>query len=363
MTAVNSSRVLFDAYWWISGPTSLRNVVRSVVSAWSAQYPEDELTLSIRAHEADDLRAQLASADIRAEILTVPRSARFHALGARSLGRLSDGFDAVITQNFAARTRGARSSVLVHDAMFVEHPEWFSFPERVYLSRLRPTLRDADVIFTTSQTESDRVARVWPEVADRVLPVGLAVPEDLSRAAAPPTGRDRRSAVHPRGRAPEHPQEPAPADRCGPRGSRARRISDRRRGRSRRARCGPRRLGAQRDRVRFLERVGDPELNWLYANCAVFAFPSLDEGFGLPLIEARAVGARIAASDIPVFRELGPADAWFDPLDTRAIASGLRAALAAPRPGRIVGDRWADVVGRMRPAALGPVPADVSARG
>ncbi|MDE2604328.1 MAG: glycosyltransferase family 4 protein [Burkholderiales bacterium] len=48
----------------------------------------------------------------------------------------------------------------------------------------------------------------------------------------------------------------------------------------------------------------DAELNHLYSACRALVFPSLAEGFGLPLVEARTRGALVIASDIPVFREL-----------------------------------------------------------
>lgn len=50
--------------------------------------------------------------------------------------------------------------------------------------------------------------------------------------------------------------------------------------------------------------ASDGELNHVYAACRALVFPSLAEGFGLPLVEARTRGALVIASDIPVFREL-----------------------------------------------------------
>lgn len=58
------------------------------------------------------------------------------------------------------------------------------------------------------------------------------------------------------------------------------------------------------DAVRSLGFVTDLELSHLYASCSLFCFPSLDEGFGIPPLEATAMGAKVLISDIPVHREL-----------------------------------------------------------
>ena len=43
----------------------------------------------------------------------------------------------------------------------------------------------------------------------------------------------------------------------------------------------------------------------LYSGAEVFVFPSLYEGFGMPVLEARACGTRVVATDIPEIREAG----------------------------------------------------------
>ena len=65
----------------------------------------------------------------------------------------------------------------------------------------------------------------------------------------------------------------------------------------------PRKFGVE-DRVKFLGRVEDADLPALYSSAAVFAFPSLFEGFGLPILEAMACGCPVVASDIGAHREI-----------------------------------------------------------
>jgi glycosyltransferase involved in cell wall biosynthesis len=57
--------------------------------------------------------------------------------------------------------------------------------------------------------------------------------------------------------------------------------------------------------VRLLPKVSDEVLRDLYRGALAFVYPSLKEGFGIPILEAMAAGCPVAASDIPVFREIG----------------------------------------------------------
>ena len=86
------------------------------------------------------------------------------------------------------------------------------------------------------------------------------------------------------------------------------------------------RLGVD-SRIRFLGFVSDAELEglWRVADCA--AFPTLGEGFGIPVLEALARGVPVAASDLAVLREVGGKNPhYFDPHD---LADATRAIIAA----------------------------------
>lgn len=60
----------------------------------------------------------------------------------------------------------------------------------------------------------------------------------------------------------------------------------------------------EKDGIIFLESPNDELLNVLYKKCSLFLFPSIHEGFGLPLLEAMLEQKVCIASDIPVFREI-----------------------------------------------------------
>jgi glycosyltransferase involved in cell wall biosynthesis len=91
------------------------------------------------------------------------------------------------------------------------------------------------------------------------------------------------------------------------------------------------------DDVRFLGWVSAPELEGLYRAAAAFVFPSLAEGFGLPLLEAMARGVPVACSDRPVLAEVaGDAALRFDPESELAIAEAITRLLSdAPLAARL----------------------------
>ena len=76
----------------------------------------------------------------------------------------------------------------------------------------------------------------------------------------------------------------------------------------------------QRDVV-LLGYVSDEALCSLYAACKLFVFPSLDEGFGLPVLEAMRCGAPVIASNQSSIPEVvGLDEALFDPTDVEALS-------------------------------------------
>jgi glycosyltransferase involved in cell wall biosynthesis len=71
--------------------------------------------------------------------------------------------------------------------------------------------------------------------------------------------------------------------------------------------------------------VSPADLAAWYRKSMIFAFPSLDEGFGMPILEAMAAGAPVITSNRSALPEVaGDAALLVDPEDTAALASALR---------------------------------------
>ncbi len=81
-------------------------------------------------------------------------------------------------------------------------------------------------------------------------------------------------------------------------------------------------------RAHTLGFVSDAALAELYRRCAVFCYPSLGEGFGLPVLEAMSAGAPTVTSNLSSLPEVGgDAAVYVDPRDTASIAAGIERVL------------------------------------
>jgi glycosyltransferase involved in cell wall biosynthesis len=73
-----------------------------------------------------------------------------------------------------------------------------------------------------------------------------------------------------------------------------------------------------------LTGLDDEAVRAAYASCDLLLFPSLKEGFGLPIIEAQAVGRPVVTSTVPPLPEVaGEAACLVDPYDVESIRSGV----------------------------------------
>ena len=65
------------------------------------------------------------------------------------------------------------------------------------------------------------------------------------------------------------------------------------------------------ERVIFLGKVSEGEKKWLYQHCYAFTFPSISEGFGLPVLEAMTYGKPVFLSKMTSLPEIGGAEAYY----------------------------------------------------
>jgi glycosyltransferase involved in cell wall biosynthesis len=317
-------KVLFDGYWWVEGPAANRTVLREFITEWHDSFPDDEIAIAVPKKNFAAARAEI-SPDIRVHRLRLWPHALATVVELSLLARR--GFDVVISHNYSALHKN--SVVVIQDLLFEEHPEWFSRPERVYfwpMSRLAATARQ---VLTSTKTEARRIERLHPNL--KVHPIGLAVSNDLLTATPVRPGEvkstgefalsvGRLNARKNLQRALDgslqsgriSPHTPMYVVGSGSASSVGAKLSS------------SVLEGVRSGAIVFLGRVTDGELRWLYENTRVTIYMSLDEGFGLPPIEAAQFGSPVLVSDIDVFHEtVGQVAVFAAPMDVDAIAENI----------------------------------------
>jgi glycosyltransferase involved in cell wall biosynthesis len=82
---------------------------------------------------------------------------------------------------------------------------------------------------------------------------------------------------------------------------------------------------APQARLVFHDGVSDDEYHELLRSATALVSASLDEGFGIPLVESMSLGIPVVVSDIPIFREIGGSAAlYFEPHSADAIVEAVR---------------------------------------
>ena len=238
-----------------------------------------------------------------------------------------------------------RHVLVVHDLFVLSNPEWYS---RRYIwthaPLLRSQIRSARTVVAVSRPVADQLEALRSEP----VPVAPNAPSEVFRA----TGADETSVLRARGLEPDgyllsvgsrDPRKNLPrlADAYGA-------LSTEERRRFPLVVVGG---GASIYRTENIDwpegtvdagYVDDDELRALYRYARSVVFVPLSEGFGLPLVEAAAAGARgLLISEIDVFRWICGDDArYVDPRSTDAITAGLRHEIERPQDLELNLDRF-----------------------
>lgn len=227
----------------------------------------------------------------------------------------------------------ARSIVTIHDLNYLNHPETFT-PGQLWFRKIGVpvSLRLADRIVTISETARGEIIERFPFAEDRVsvihngfTPMGAAGPGTLEMAREGPyllsvgtlkAHKNYSRLIEAFARLSDDKLKLVIVGRDDGLSTELTRLAES--------------LGVA-GRVDLRGFVSSDELRRLYARAEAFVAPSLYEGFGLPVLEAMAVGVPVACSNLEVFEEIGGAAAtYFDPSDPSGIARAL---------GTLIGDR------------------------
>lgn len=354
-------RILFDAYWYVSGPPSQRHVLREMIHSWRREFPEDCVSLLCRRRDRDSLREELGAGVALVGSRIWPHGLMI-ILRSAAAARVTRS-EIVISHNFTGPSRAA-TATFIHDFLFLDHPSWFTFAERRYFSLMRLSARWADTVFTSSLTEANRIQKYLPKKP--VVPVGIGMSDELVSSDADAQIASKLSlstgsylltvgrlnvrknleltllAALETGKL-----SPAfPLVVVGEKNGKAVRLPDNIQ------------EAISDGRIVLAGYVSDGELKWLYQNTRLFIFLSLGEGFGMPPLEALYLGAPALVSDLPIFREtMGESASFVDPTALGEAASKIRDLTAALPADADSGDvfstyQWSAVVRSIRVEAM-----------
>lgn len=343
-------RILYDTYWWGTGPVSGRVVVRELLTAWRDLFPDDELVLAVRPRDRASVEQTFSG------LPTVPIYGRPHGLATLSqyaIHAKRHRVDLAFTQNFAPP--GTWAATFIHDVLFQTNPEWFTAPERAYFWLIPTFAKYAHLVLTSSEHEAERIRSRNPRLTS-VEAIGLSVATALTEAepSRPAIADGLDGFVLTVGRL--NVRKNLGAGLAG--ALRSERLSVRKPlvvvgGEDGKAADLPSQVAEATSAglIRFVPYVTDAELAWLYRHADLMLYLALDEGFGLPPIEAMHFGTPAVVSDIGVFREnLGMHATYVDPQDIGAISAAVASTSAKRLDPVPCFPSWEDCARRARSA-------------
>jgi glycosyltransferase involved in cell wall biosynthesis len=312
-----------------AGPPSGRRFVRGVVGALGEADPGIDLVLY--------------TADARSDGPPTARRRRlprwpgpiFNGIAIQAaIGR---DVESVLYQSFTPPWSRAARAVVIHDLIYLTRPEFFTPTERAYFSWIPRLLPHAEVVSTVSGHVREAVLEAFPARDPETVSI---IPNGVDdRFFIPPAARAEAAIRARRALALTRPFVLF-VGRVNPRKNLARLVAAMLAGGLTELDLvlagpadGPSDPDLQRAfdaapsvRVVRLGPVADEWLPGLYAAAEVACYVSLDEGFGVPPLEAMASGTPSVVSDIPPIREVvGDAATRVDPTRVDAIADGIRA--------------------------------------
>ena len=219
---------------------------------------------------------------------------------------------------FGIHKTGIKSVVTIHDLINKRYPENYQLIDRwIYDLKLRYAQKYADVIITVSEQTKKDIVKYYNtnETKIKVIPIGIAQrqikpvesPSPYILCVSSFTKRKNLKALVQAFKSIE--DKDIKLKIVGSYGETANEIQS---------------LAKKDPRIELHFNISNEELNDLYTKCQFCVYPSLFEGFGIPVLEAFSYGKAIATSNISSMPEVGKdAALYFNPNDPNHIREAI----------------------------------------
>ena len=355
---INLEQLLFRT------PGGIGRYTARLATLLPALFPEDSYRGFVARHRQAEVAA--AGLPLPTSVLALPRPVLYdswHVLGAPRLSLMARDLahlDLVHAPSVAVPPKGAaRLVVTVHDAAPLLFPDTFTRRGRWFHQRgLAAAARRADLVIAVSHAAAAELAAHAGIAADKIRVVHNGVdPIEVSDADVDAVRRrhhiDDRPYVFWLGT--QEPRKNVPllvqafAESVATTGAPHALVLGGAAGwlhEHALSMPGAEQLG---ERLRVLGFVDDADLAAVYKGADLFAFPSLHEGFGIPILEAMAQGTPVVCTDIPALTEVAAGaavlvppdvDAWTDALSRMLTERNESAALVLAGVGRAKELTW-----------------------
>ena len=323
-----------DAKRIVRNGTGLGSYGRTLVNDL-AQYP---LRLNLYAPDKgrDDLRTQVVEQDNIAFVY--PTSRQFKSYW-RSRGIVADlkrdgiqlyhGLSGELP--IGIRRSGIKSVVTIHDLIFLRHPEFYNpIDVQIYKWKFHQTIKEADHIIAISEctkrdileyggelVSEDKITLIYQSCAQRFAPSSISKhPSPTTRYVLSVGSIEPRKNTMLALKALNHLPDDISLVLVGRHTAYTDKLTQ------------YARTNGLEHRLRILHGVPDADLPALYAGAEAFVYPSVYEGFGIPIIEAIRCGLPVVACTGSCLEEAGGPDSLYvDPDDAEGMADAIRRCL------------------------------------
>ena len=345
----------YDAKRIVRNGTGLGSYGRTLVNDIARCAESTDPALQLRLYAPDEGREDLRNQIVNRQNITFCYPSHsvlpFHKAAWRTKGivkdllhdgvRLYHGLSGELP--IGIRKSGIKSVVTIHDLIFLRHPEFYNWLDtKIYAWKFRQTIREADHIIAVSectkrdiiklgQVDESRISVIYQSCAPRFnVSSSQGEEERTSRYILSVGSIEARKNILLAVKALPYLPDDISLVIVGRHTKYTDQVT---------AYAKANHLD---HRVRILHGVSDEELPVLYAGAEAFVYPSVYEGFGIPIIEAISCGLPVVACTGSCLEEAGGPDSLYvAPDDAEGMANAIRQSLrgAEGREQRILRSR------------------------